>query len=111
MAFSKAFLVMMSLGRMPWRIILTTAAPARSQMRRLGSPTAGWQESWGSAMPMASMAEAMVLAVYMPPQEPAVGQALHSMAFNCSAPILPALYWPTASKMDTMSMSLPLYLP
>ena len=57
-------------------------------------------------MPIASMAELMVLAVYMPPHEPAPGQASHSIAWTPFSSSLPAWYWPTASKMETMSMSL-----
>ena len=58
-------------------------------------------------MPIASMALDMVLAVYMPPQEPAPGQASHSTRWTPSASSLPAWYCPTASKMLTMSMSPP----
>ena len=40
-------------------------------------------------MPMASMAAAMVLAVYIPPQAPAPGQELRTMARRSSSPMLP----------------------
>jgi len=36
-------------------------------------------------MPMASMTEDMVLAVYIPPQEPAPGQALRSTSRSSAA--------------------------
>ena len=55
---------------------LSAAAPARRQSARFSAPTrrAGRSCSAGD-MPSASMAEAMVLAVYMPPQEPGPGMA------------------------------------
>ena len=39
-------------------------------------------------MPIASIAEDMVLAVYMPPQEPAPGQAWRSTSINSFSSIL-----------------------
>ena len=58
---------------------------------------------------MASKAEDMVLAVNMPPQEPAPGQALHSTRRTCSSSMVPATRWPTASNTETTvrSSSLP----
>jgi hypothetical protein len=53
------------------------------------------------------MAELIVLAVYIPPHAPAPGQAAHSTRWTPLASSLPAWYWPTASKIDTMSMSAP----
>ena len=45
-------------------------------------------------MPMASMADAMVLAVYMPPQAPAPGQALRTMSWRSSSEMELAMYSP-----------------
>jgi hypothetical protein len=45
-------------------------------------------------MPSASMAEDMVLAVYMPPHAPSPGQALRSTARNCSSVISLASHLP-----------------
>ena len=46
-------------------------------------------------MPSASIAEAIVLAVYMPPQAPAPGQACaDDLAARSSSVILPARYSP-----------------
>jgi hypothetical protein len=59
-------------------------------------------------MPMASKALDMVLAVYMPPQDPAPGQAWRSTASSSSSEMRPALYSPTASKALTMVRSRPL---
>ena len=42
--------------------------------------SAGIDELYGSDMPSASIAEAMVLAVYMPPQAPAPGQLWRTIA-------------------------------
>ena len=53
----------------------STAAPARWQSSFLALETAFWAELLGRLMPRASMALAMVLAVYMPPQEPGPGMA------------------------------------
>ena len=58
-------------------------------------------------MPIASMAELMVLAVYMPPHEPAPGHDSHSIACSFFSSILPAWNLPTASKIETMSTSSP----
>ena len=80
MAFSKAFFVRMSSGRMPCLSISTTHAPARRQSSILAGEMAFCAELLGRLMPSASMALAMVLAVYMPPQEPGPGMAHCSTA-------------------------------
>ena len=59
-------------------------------------------------MPSASKDELIVLAVYMPPQEPLPGMARFSIWQKSSSLILPALNWPTASKTETMFRSCPL---
>ena len=56
-------------------------------------------------MPIASMAEDIVFAVYMPPQEPMPGQALRSMPSRSSCDMAPALQAPTASNTLTMVRS------
>ena len=58
----------------------TTAAPARRQSSIFAGEMAFCAELFGRLMPSASMARAMVLAVYMPPQEPAPGMAHCSTA-------------------------------
>ena len=45
-------------------------------------------------MPIASMAVAMVFAVYMPPQAPGPGQALRTISVRSASSMLPARYWP-----------------
>ena len=51
-----------------------------------------------SDIPSASAAEAIVLAVYIPPQEPSLGQADFSTALSWASSIFPLLRAPTASK-------------
>jgi hypothetical protein len=58
-------------------------------------------------MPRASIAEDIVLAVNMPPQEPAPGHAWHSIALSRASSMRPAARSPTASKTLTMVRSLP----
>ena len=53
----------------------------------------------------------MVLAVYMPPQAPTLGQAFFSMPSKSSSLILPAVNAPTASNALTMVRSWPFQLP
>ena len=53
-----------------------------------------------SAMPSASVRQFMEFAVYIPEQEPQVGQVLHSYSRSFSSEILPALNAPTASDME-----------
>ena len=58
---------------------------------------------------MASAADAMVFAVYMPPQAPSPGQMARSMASTSSRDIRPRAQAPTASKasMIVTSFSVP----
>src|SRR5271167_4910760 len=69
-AFSNDLRVMMRRGVSPNLIKLTTAAPARPQSSRFWPDTASCAELFGKLIHMASMADAMVLAVYIPEQEP-----------------------------------------
>ena len=71
-----------------------------------GSPE-GLSALCGSDIPSASIAEAMVLAVYMPPHDPAPGLALASTASSPASSSGPAARAPTASKTSLMSMSRP----
>ena len=57
------------------------------------------------------MAEAMVLAVYIPPQAPAPGQALRITFMYSFSSIFPATFSPQASKAETTSNSLSLTQP
>ena len=91
---------------MPALASASTASPARRQSSFFSSLTAIWLELLGRLMPRASIAEAMVLAVYMPPQEPGPGMEQDSIVFSPASSSLPAECWPTASKTETMSQSL-----
>ena len=51
------------------------ASPAAIASSFFSFPVAGLEELYGSAIPNASIAEAIVFAVYIPPQAPAPGQA------------------------------------
>ena len=90
MAFSNAFFVMMSCGRIPARARATAAAPARRQSSFFSSLMAIWEELFGRLMPSASMAEAIVFAVYMPPQEPGPGIEHASIVCRPLSSSLPA---------------------
>ena len=49
---------------------------------------------YGSDMPNASIAEAIVLAVYIPPQAPAPGHDRCTICLRCRSSIEPARYCP-----------------
>ena len=71
--------------------------PASAAKRSRAVSTAGGEPLPGSAMPIASATHAIVLAVNCPPQEPADGQALHSISYRSASVIFPAACAPTAS--------------
>src|SRR6185295_2603135 len=62
-------------------------------------------------MPSASNDELMVLAGYMPPQAPTLGQAFFSLPSKSSSLILPPVTEPPASNADTLVRPLPFHLP
>ena len=102
-AFSNAFFAMMSSGLMPSLSMFNTAAPASRQSFFFAGLIAAWALLPGRLMPIASMALAMVLAVYMPPQEPGPGIA---QAVIWSSPLSERLSFacaPTASNTETIS--------
>ena len=101
-AFSKALRVMMSDGRMLFSSSRLMAGPTFAISSRFACDTAGLDDEYGSDMPMASTAEAMVLAVYMPPHDPAPGHALWMMSSYAASSILPAVRAPYASNADRM---------
>ena len=84
-AFSNAARVMMSRGLRSRSSKLRIAAPARKHSSSLAGSSAGVDELYGSDMPSASIAEAIVFAVYIPPQAPAPGHAfLHDRSAAAS---------------------------
>ncbi len=84
-----------------------TASPARRQSFVLSWEIAVCAELFGRLMPNASIAEAIVLAVYMPPHEPAPGIAHCSTSASWRSEICLRACAPTASKTETMSTFLP----
>ncbi|MNI81536.1 hypothetical protein D3C73_1381610 [compost metagenome] len=104
MAFSKALRVMMSRGLRSSLSSSMTCCPARKLSEALSPPTASWELEPGRLMPSASMAEAMVLAVYMPPQEPGPGIATSSICLTWISLMSPRAFWPTASNTEMMSV-------
>ena len=98
-ALRKAASVKMSRGRMFLCSISITAMPACFASSIRAEYTAGMVPLPLSPMPRASVRQFMELAVYMPEQDPQVGQVLHSYSRSFSPLIFPALYFPTASEM------------
>ena len=103
MAFSNASRQRMSEGLMPRSMRRATAVPAAWLSRRLWSLSAFCAEEFGSERPSASMAEAIVFAVYMPPQEPGPGMAVCSTSSSCASLMASAARAPTASNTEMMS--------
>jgi hypothetical protein len=77
----------------------------------LSPEIAACAELLGRLMPMASIADAIVLAVYMPPQEPGPGIAVDSISINSFLLIFFCACAPTASNTDTTSVLVPLWQP
>ncbi len=102
-AFSKAFLVIISDGRIFFSIRLTTASPASLASFFFSSEIASWAELSGKLIPKASIADDIVFAVYIPPHEPGPGMALFSISRSSFSSMLPPACAPTASKTETMS--------
>ena len=110
-AFSKAARVKTWRGRRRARMASTRTRPDSPALSAFSSSSAAMVEDPGRLMPRASMAEDMVLAVNMPPHEPAPGQALRSTSRSSAASIFPAACSPTASKTLTMVRSRPAWWP
>ena len=111
MAFSKAARVRRSRGRTSAAMQRSSASAAASVERVFSSSSAASVLEYGNDRPSASIAEDIVLAVYIPPQLPWPGQAWRSIAWNVSSGMRPAAYSPTASNTDTMVRSWPSWWP
>src|ERR1700751_3269966 len=96
MAFSNDSLERISEGRIRLFTRLRTAAPAPRQSASFSSEIAAWAELLGKLIPRASIAEAIVFAVYIPPQEPGPGIAQDSTCSSSSFEIFPFERAPTA---------------
>ena len=68
---------------------------------------AGLELEKGRLIPNASIAIAIVFAVYIPPQAPAPGQAFLIIPLYSSSEILPAIFSPKASNAETIFKSFP----
>ena len=103
-ALSMAAVVTMSRGRgVPaWAMATMRLAASRQSLRRFMS-VARIVPLPGSARPIASQRQFIELAVNMPEQEPAPGQAPHSTACSSSASIFSFLKAETASKTEIRS--------
>ena len=62
--------------------------PSCAALSAFSASSAAIVEEYGRLMPIASIAEDMVLAVYIPPQEPAPGQAWRSTSSSSASLIL-----------------------
>ena len=105
-AFSNASLVMICAGG----DALARAARRRPRPSARAKPsrrrsTAGGAAEPGRDMPSASAAEAIVFAVYMPPQAPSPGQMARSIASTSSRVISPRAHAPTASNASMIVTS------
>ena len=96
-AFSTDFSVMISLGRIGDAAICTARRPLSSAARSRSACTAGIAAVPGSAMPSASAIDAMVEAVPITAQVPAVVARLPSMVFYfCGIDLARAMHRPEA---------------
>ncbi len=103
-AFSKAFFVRISSGFISFWIRFIIALPAFSQSRAFSSETASCAELFAKLRPNASIADAIVFAVYIPPHAPGPGIAVFSTSSNSASSIFPLEIAPTASKTETISL-------
>ena len=65
---------------MKGKFVRAAHRPAARHSSSFSGSSAGCEDEYGSVMPSASAAHAMVLAVYMPPHAPAPGHALRTMS-------------------------------
>ncbi|CAI8407203.1 MAG: Uncharacterised protein [Hyphomonas sp. TMED17] len=108
-AFSNASRVQISRGRKPVSISRMTASPEATAYSSRLVYGAGSAEDNGNASPIASLTQAIVLAVNWPPHAPSPGQAIRSSAASFSSLILssPAACAPTASNTSRTVTSRP----
>mmetsp|Transcript_58075 Transcript_58075/g.131592 ORF Transcript_58075/g.131592 Transcript_58075/m.131592 type:complete len:319 (-) Transcript_58075:690-1646(-) len=94
MAFSKAVLVMMSRGLRSNSSRFFITAPMLSHSAIFSAESAGLDEEKGRLIPRASIAVAMVFAVYMPPHAPCPGHECCVISRRSSSLILSYKNWP-----------------
>ncbi len=110
-AFINAFSVIMSLGLISFSTSSMIFMPACFARRRRSEYTAGMVPFPFSPMPMASVRQFMELAVYIPEQEPQVGQVFSSNSQSSSWVMVPAVTLPTASNMEERLLFCPFTRP
>jgi hypothetical protein len=89
------------------RTASASTCAARAALSTVSWSSAAIVDVPGRLMPIASIAADIVLAVYMPPHDPAPGQARRSISSSSPASIRPAPQAPTASKTLTIVRSRP----
>ena len=102
-AFSIEFLVTMSKGFISISIRLFIAFPVSCETLFLELLFAGIDEENGKDIPRASIAEAIVFAVYIPPQAPEPGHDFLIISLYSLSSITPATFSPQASNDETIS--------
>ena len=107
-AFSIDLCVTISRGFKSLTIMFLRLSPNDMHSSFLSLLIAGFEALNGNAIPQASMAEAIVFAVYIPPHAPAPGHALRITFLYSFSSIVPATFSPHASKAETTSSSLSL---
>ena len=100
-AFSKASFVIISDGFISFSSRSIIAIPASTQSWFFDEETASWLELPGRLIPNASIAEAIVFAVYIPPHEPGPSTDISSKWINSSLLIIPFENSPTFSETVT----------
>ena len=106
-AFSNASRVRSWSGSIRRLIAPARTSAERAELSDFSASSAAIVDEYIRLSPIASIAEDIVLAVNMPPQEPAPGQQLRSTSWSSLSLIFLALYSPTASNALTTVRSLP----
>jgi hypothetical protein len=96
-AFSKAGRVMIWRDDSPRRTALASTRADSAALSAFSASSAAIVDEPGRLIPIASMAEDIVLAVNIPPHAPAPGQAFRSISPSSFASIFPAACAPIAS--------------
>ena len=107
-AFSSDFLFIMSLGLISFLTQAIKALAESLQSIFLELDIATCAELFVKLIPKASIAHAIVFAVYMPPHDPGPGIAFFSIAYNSELEISLFAFFPTASNTETISIFLDL---
>mmetsp|Transcript_108 Transcript_108/g.281 ORF Transcript_108/g.281 Transcript_108/m.281 type:complete len:338 (-) Transcript_108:568-1581(-) len=107
-AFSKLALVIMSLGLMSPFISSSRYLPANRHSTFFRGSSAGVELEYGRLIPIASIADAIVLAVYIPPHAPGPGQEFFTISARSFSSMSPAANPPYDWNAETISNFSPL---